>query len=223
MISETPVQLNNSALRRLSIANAQLRERDSLNRLQRRISPRKIPFSGVCYGARAKRLHHSLKSPACSCLWITLPASSQTRITSIHIGNQIDAAMIFTQADFEKVHAHKPLQCPSKGIGLKSNKRNCRQHCQTSSNLKRKGVMKFVSLRTKQAHRPSKLAKPSRVHREFLTTATAPPHQIHTYAELRQQIHNDLRLQHPEWIQPNGESPICDSYEARLIALLARD
>ena len=83
--------------------------------------------------------------------------------------------------------------------------------------------MKFVSLRTKQAHRPSKLVKPSRAHSESLTTATAPPHQIHTYAELRQQIHDDLRLQHPEWIQPNGESPICDSYEARLIELLARD
>jgi hypothetical protein len=83
--------------------------------------------------------------------------------------------------------------------------------------------MKFVSLRTKQAHRPSKLAKPSRAHRESLTTATAPRHQIHTYAELRQQIHDDLRLQHPEWIQPDGQSPICDSYEARLTELLARD
>jgi hypothetical protein len=35
----------------------------------------------------------------------------------------------------------------------------------------------------------------------------AVPHQIHTYTELRQQIHNDLRIQHPEWIEPNGESP----------------
>jgi hypothetical protein len=41
-------------------------------------------------------------------------------------------------------------------------------------------------------------------------------HQLHTYADLRKQIHNDLRIQHPEWIQPNGESPMCDSYEARL-------
>jgi hypothetical protein len=48
-------------------------------------------------------------------------------------------------------------------------------------------------------------------------TSTVAPHQIHTYAELRQQIHDDLRLQHPEWIEPNGESPICDSYEARLM------
>lgn len=36
-------------------------------------------------------------------------------------------------------------------------------------------------------------------------------------AELRQQIHDDLRIQHPEWIQPNGECPICDSYEALLM------
>jgi hypothetical protein len=46
-------------------------------------------------------------------------------------------------------------------------------------------------------------------------------HDIHTYTELRQQIHNDLRVQHPEWVQPNGESPICDSYEVRLMELLA--
>jgi hypothetical protein len=45
-------------------------------------------------------------------------------------------------------------------------------------------------------------------------------HQVHTYTELRQQIHNDLRIQHPEWVQPNGESPMCDSYESRLMELL---
>ena len=45
-------------------------------------------------------------------------------------------------------------------------------------------------------------------------------HQIHTYTELRQKIHADLRLQHPEWVQPNGESPICDSYDARLMELI---
>jgi hypothetical protein len=36
-------------------------------------------------------------------------------------------------------------------------------------------------------------------------------------AELRQQIHDDLRIQHPEWIKPNGECPECDFYEARLM------
>jgi hypothetical protein len=36
-------------------------------------------------------------------------------------------------------------------------------------------------------------------------------------AELRQQIHDDLRIQHPEWIESNGECPECDFYEARLM------
>ena len=48
------------------------------------------------------------------------------------------------------------------------------------------------------------------------TKPMSVPHQIHTYTELRQQIHDDLRIQHPEWVQPNGEAPLCDSYEARL-------
>ena len=45
-------------------------------------------------------------------------------------------------------------------------------------------------------------------------------HPIHTYTELRQQIHDDLRIQHPEWVEPNGESPKCDLYEARLMEQL---
>jgi hypothetical protein len=53
-----------------------------------------------------------------------------------------------------------------------------------------------------------------------LTKPMAVPHQIHTYTELLQQIHDDLRVQHPEWVQQNGESPTCDSYEARLMELL---
>jgi hypothetical protein len=44
--------------------------------------------------------------------------------------------------------------------------------------------------------------------------------QIHSYRDLQQQIHNDLRRQHPDWIEPNGDSPICDFYEARLAELL---
>ncbi len=45
-------------------------------------------------------------------------------------------------------------------------------------------------------------------------------HQIHTYTELKQQIHVDLRIQHPDWVGPKGESPMCDSYESHLIELL---
>ena len=46
-------------------------------------------------------------------------------------------------------------------------------------------------------------------------------HRLYTYADLRKQMHDALRTQHPEWIQPNGESPVCDSYEARLIETLS--
>ena len=80
--------------------------------------------------------------------------------------------------------------------------------------------MKFVSLRTERTHRRGKLDKPSHATLESFTKPMAVPHQIHTYTELRQQIHDDLRIQHPEWVQPNGESPMCDSYEARLMELL---
>ena len=45
-------------------------------------------------------------------------------------------------------------------------------------------------------------------------------HLPHTVAELQRQIHDDLRRQHPEWIEPGGESPMCDFYEARLRRLL---
>jgi hypothetical protein len=47
------------------------------------------------------------------------------------------------------------------------------------------------------------------------------PGQIRIYAELQRRIHHDLRVQHPEWVKPNGESPICDLYERRLAELIA--
>jgi hypothetical protein len=84
----------------------------------------------------------------------------------------------------------------------------------------RKAFMKFVSLRTNRAHRQGKLGKQFRVPHESFANPTAAPGQIHSYAELRQQIHDDLRVQHPEWVQPDGKSPMCDSHEARLIELL---
>ena len=45
-------------------------------------------------------------------------------------------------------------------------------------------------------------------------------HQIHTYTELKEQIHEDLRTQHPEWVEPTGKCPECDEHEARLKQLL---
>ena len=62
------------------------------------------------------------------------------------------------------------------------------------------------------------LEEPFRGTLESFTKAMA--HQGDTYTEPRQQIHDDLRIQHPEWVQPNGESPICDSYDARLMELI---
>ena len=46
------------------------------------------------------------------------------------------------------------------------------------------------------------------------------------YTQLQQQMHEALRAQHPEWVQPNGGSLTCDAYERRfaeLLRILARD
>jgi hypothetical protein len=45
--------------------------------------------------------------------------------------------------------------------------------------------------------------------------------EIHSYRELQQQIHDDLRVQHPEWVQPNGDCPTCETYERRLAESIA--
>jgi len=57
-------------------------------------------------------------------------------------------------------------------------------------------------------------------HLNLLPKPIAMSHQIHTYTELQQQIHGDLRIQHPEWIESSGKSPMCDSYEACLTGML---
>ena len=79
--------------------------------------------------------------------------------------------------------------------------------------------MKFISLGKERAHQQGKLDTPARAILEP-TDPIAASRRIHTYAELRKQIHDDLRTQHPEWVQPNGESPMCDSYESRLTEIL---
>src|SRR5262249_42150872 len=88
------------------------------------------------------------------------------------------------------------------------------------STLERKAFMKFVSLRTKRARRQAKLNKPSSAPRESFVKPPATPHEIHTYEQLQRQIHEDLRVQHPDWVLPDGRSPMCDSYESRLMELL---
>ena len=44
--------------------------------------------------------------------------------------------------------------------------------------------------------------------------------EIRSYVQLQHQIHDALREQHPEWIEQNGDSPICESYESRFAELL---
>jgi hypothetical protein len=40
------------------------------------------------------------------------------------------------------------------------------------------------------------------------------------YVRLQREIHDALRAQHPEWVNPNGDCPTCESYESRLAQLL---
>ena len=53
-----------------------------------------------------------------------------------------------------------------------------------------------------------------------MSKSASSPGQIRSYVELQHQIHDALREQHPEWIEQNGDSPICESYESRFAELL---
>jgi len=44
--------------------------------------------------------------------------------------------------------------------------------------------------------------------------------EVPEFAQLQRQIHDALLAQNPEWILANGESPTCDSYDARFAQLL---
>jgi hypothetical protein len=43
---------------------------------------------------------------------------------------------------------------------------------------------------------------------------------VHAYVQLQQQIHEALRKEHPEWVDPDGTCPTCEVYESRLAKLL---
>jgi len=47
------------------------------------------------------------------------------------------------------------------------------------------------------------------------------PEAVQPYVQLQQQIHEALRKEHPEWVEPNGDCPMCEAYESRLAELLA--
>ena len=47
-------------------------------------------------------------------------------------------------------------------------------------------------------------------------TSPVLPGEVQEYVHLQRQIHDALRKEHPEWVEPNGESPCVIFYEARL-------
>jgi hypothetical protein len=48
------------------------------------------------------------------------------------------------------------------------------------------------------------------------------PEKIASYADLRKLIRVSLRIQNPEWIGIDGESEMCEFYEARFAKLIDR-
>ena len=54
-----------------------------------------------------------------------------------------------------------------------------------------------------------------------IEASEAVPETVQPYVQLQQQIHEALRKEHPEWIEPNGDCPICKAYESRLAELLS--
>jgi hypothetical protein len=55
-----------------------------------------------------------------------------------------------------------------------------------------------------------------------MKTSASPivPDEVQPYVQLQQQIHEALLREHPEWVQPNGECPMCEAYESRFAELL---
>jgi hypothetical protein len=50
----------------------------------------------------------------------------------------------------------------------------------------------------------------------FSTLAVEEP----AYAALQREMHDALLVQHPEWIERDGNSPKCDDYDRRFAQLL---
>ena len=51
-------------------------------------------------------------------------------------------------------------------------------------------------------------------------TSSVFPGEVQGYVQLKRQIHEALLKEHPEWIEPNGECPMCEIYESRFAELL---
>ena len=44
--------------------------------------------------------------------------------------------------------------------------------------------------------------------------------EVQGYLQLQREVHEALLKEHPEWVGPNGECPMCEIYESRLAELL---
>jgi hypothetical protein len=53
-----------------------------------------------------------------------------------------------------------------------------------------------------------------------MNTSGSNSGEIRSYVQLQHQTHDALREQHPEWIEPNGDCPTCETYKSRLAELL---
>jgi hypothetical protein len=54
-----------------------------------------------------------------------------------------------------------------------------------------------------------------------MNTSPTTSDEVRSYVQLQKQIHDALRVEHPEWVEPNGDCPTCESYESRLAELLS--
>jgi hypothetical protein len=54
-----------------------------------------------------------------------------------------------------------------------------------------------------------------------MNTSPTTSDEVRSYVQLQKQIHDALRVEHPEWVEPNGDCPTCQSYESRLAELLS--
>jgi hypothetical protein len=46
------------------------------------------------------------------------------------------------------------------------------------------------------------------------------PDDVQPYVQLQKQMHEALLREHTEWVEPNGDCPMCEAYESRLAELL---
>jgi hypothetical protein len=85
-----------------------------------------------------------------------------------------------------------------------------------------RGITDYLVSSTGKSHKREMAAvgSPPMFH-VMKTNALPRTHdEIRSYSQLQRQIHDALRVEHPEWVEANGDCPTCDSYESRLAELL---